>query len=65
MARSMYFPRVLLYVVITFYVAVESRAWEVYDGACYARITRCYFPLIEKNRQEEYRSPFEGSCYGR
>ena len=65
MATSKYLPRVLLYVVITFYVTAELRAWEVYDGACYARMTRCYFPVIEKYRPRQYSSPFEESCYGR
>ena len=65
MATVKYLPRVLVYVVFTFYVTAELRAWEVYDGACYARMIRCYFPVIEKYRQGQNRSPFEESCYER
>lgn len=61
----MYFPKVLLFIVIMLHVTIELRAWEVFDGPCYSKITHCYFPELAKDQHGQYSSLDERSCHGR
>ena len=67
MARSVYFRTVLLYIVATYYLSnwTEANGPGVFDGACYDRMIRCYFPVVDNYRNGQYSSPFEDSCYAR